>query len=77
MASPSSPICFRIPQKLERSLKRYVNRNNITKIDVLVAALARYLGEEASIPMLQRLTKTEQKISTLEQEMHQFKTAKN
>jgi len=77
MPSPSSPICFRIPRNLERSLKQYASRNSVTKSDVLTAALARYLGEESSIPMIQRLAEIEDKISILQAEMQELKTAKN
>lgn len=76
MPSPSSPICFRIPRNLERRLKQYASRNSVTKSDVLTAALARYLGEESSIPMIQRLAEIEDKMSMLEAEVEQLKADK-
>ena len=64
MASPQFSV--RIPPKLDERLKAYAAKNGTTKTEVMISALARYLGCESEVPLSQRVVELEERVAALE-----------
>ena len=77
MPSSLFPISVRIPRGLNKHLKQYAAKNNVTKSDVIVAALARYLGDESKVPMNQRMVELEQQMAEVQKQIEQLKASIN
>jgi len=71
------PISVRLPIDLNVSLNTYAAKNNLTKSDVLIAALAKYLGEESVLATPQRLAEIEKQISALQEDVNNLKSSKS
>ena len=75
MVSPQFSV--RIPPKLDARLKEYAAKNNTTKSNVMITALARYLGYQSEIPLTQRMVELEEKMAELETQMQQVQASCN
>ena len=63
-----SQIAVRIPPSLLEKLNNYVDSTGTTKTQVIVGALAQYLGSADDIPVMQRITRLEERVAALEGE---------
>ncbi len=68
---------MRIPPELDKRVKEYAAENNTTKSDVMVTALARYLGYSSKVPLTQRVVELEQKMAELQAQIEQLKASGN
>jgi len=57
---------IRIPPPLLAELNQYVERVGTSKTDVIVSAIAAYLGCAETVPLSQRMAEVERKIMELE-----------
>ena len=64
MVSPQFSV--RIPPKLFVKLREYAAKNGTTKTEVMIAALANYLGDASEVPLIQRMVEIEQRMAALE-----------
>ncbi len=62
-------IAIRMPPSLLAELNRYVERTGTTKTDVVVSAIAQYLGCSDSVPLSQRMAELERRFAELEKEV--------
>ena len=67
MVSPQFSV--RIPPKLDQRLKEYAAKNGTTKTEVMIAALANYLGCASEVPLTQRMVELEERLAILEAEV--------
>ena len=63
-------IAVRIPQSLSERLNNYVKRTGASKTDVVIGAIANYLGCEEDVSLHQRVNEMEKRLTELE---HKFK----
>ena len=75
MSSPQFSI--RIPPELDKKVKEYAVKNNTTKSDVMIAALARYLGCESKVPLNQRVVELEKQLARVQEQIEQLKASSN
>lgn len=73
----SLQFSVRIPPDLDKKVKEYAVKNNTTKSDVMVAALARYLDYESKVPLTQRVVELEEKMAELQGQIEQLKASSN
>ncbi len=73
----SLQFSVRIPPELDKKVKEYAVKNNTTKSDVMIAALARYLGCESKVPLTQRVVELEQQIAEVQEQIEQLKASSN
>lgn len=59
-------LVVRVPPSLLDDLNGYVEATGISKTDVVVSAIAQYLGSNESVPLTQRMAKLELKVLNLE-----------
>ncbi|MEA5537009.1 DNA-binding domain-containing protein [Crocosphaera sp. XPORK-15E] len=59
-------IAVRVPPSLFDELNDYVNKTGTSKTDVVVSAIAEYLGCTDNVPLSQRMTELEQRMAALE-----------
>ncbi len=59
-------IAIRIPPPLLAELNQYVEKTDTTKTDVVVSAIAAYLGCADSVPLTQRVAELEVKVEELQ-----------
>jgi len=59
-------IAVRIPPPLLAELNQYVERVGTSKTDVIVSAIAQYLGCAETVPLSQRMAEVERKVAELE-----------
>ena len=59
-------ITVRIPSSLLSELSNYVEQTGTSKTDVVVSAIATYLGYAESVPLSQRMTVLEAKVAELQ-----------
>ena len=59
-------IAVRMPQNLFDELNQYVEKTGTSKTDVVISAIAEYLGCADSVPLSQRVAELERKIAVLE-----------
>lgn len=62
-------IAVRIPPPLLAELNQYVERVGTSKTDVIVSAIAAYLGCAETVPLSQRMAEVERKVAELEAQM--------
>ncbi len=60
-----SQIAVRIPPSLLTELNQYVERTGTSKTNVVVSALAQYLGCADNVPLTQRVAALEAKMAEL------------
>jgi len=51
----NNSIGIRIPANLHQSLEDYIAENHLTKTEVILNALAQYLGTSEEVPLNQRV----------------------
>jgi hypothetical protein len=61
-----SQIAVRIPPPLLAELKQYVEQVGTSKTDVVVSAIAQYLGCAETVPLSQRMAELERRMAALE-----------
>ena len=66
MALPQ--IVVRMPPSLMEKLNSYVKQIGTSKTDVVVSAIATYLGSAESMPLTQRMAEVERRLAALEAE---------
>ena len=66
MAKPQ--IVVRMPPSLMEKLNSYVEKIGTSKTDVVVSAIAQYLGCAESMPLSQRMAEVERRLAALEAE---------
>jgi len=66
MAMGKPQLVVRIPPSLLRDLNDYVETTGISKTDVVVCAIAQYLGSTENLPLTQRMAELEFKVLKLE-----------
>lgn len=59
-------IAVRIPPPLLAELNQYVERIGTSKTDVIVSAIAAYLGSAETVPLSQRVAELETKVKELQ-----------
>jgi metal-responsive CopG/Arc/MetJ family transcriptional regulator len=59
-------IVIRMPPSLLTSLNQYVEKTGTSRTDVVVSAIATYLGCAEDVPLNQRLAEVERKVAELE-----------
>jgi hypothetical protein len=59
-------LAIRIPPSLLAELNSYVEQVGTSKTDVVVSAIAQYLGCAENVPLSQRMAEVERKIAVLE-----------
>lgn len=62
-------IAIRMPSSLLEELNQYVKKTGTSKTDVVVSAVATYLGCAESVPLTQRLAEVEKKLAELQTEV--------
>ncbi|MFM6790655.1 MAG: DNA-binding domain-containing protein [Microcystis panniformis] len=62
-------IAVRIPPPLLAELNQYVERVGTSKTDVIVSAIAAYLGCAETVPLSQRVAELERKMAELKAQM--------
>ncbi|MDJ0580555.1 MAG: DNA-binding domain-containing protein [Crocosphaera sp.] len=62
-------IAVRMPQPLFDELNTYVEKTGTSKTDVVITAIAEYLGCADNVPLSQRMTQLEQKFASLEAQL--------
>lgn len=63
---------IRVPDSLLERLDRYAKEKNTSKTDVVIGALAKYLDSPESIPLKERVTVVEERVSKLEAKLEQI-----
>ena len=63
---PKSQIAVRIPPPVLAELNEYVKRTGTSKTEVVVGAIANYLGCTEKIPLAQRMADFEKRLAALE-----------
>ena len=61
-----SQIAVRVPPSLLAELNQYVEKTGTSKTDVVVSAIAQYLGCADSVPLSQRMAELERRLAELE-----------
>jgi hypothetical protein len=59
-------LAVRIPPSLLAELNSYVEQVGTSKTDVVVSAIAAYLGCAETVPLSQRMAEVERKVAELE-----------
>lgn len=59
-------IAIRIPPSLLEELNSYAERTGTSKTDVIVSAIATYLGCGSDVPLSQRVAELETKVEALQ-----------
>jgi len=59
-------IAVRMPPSLMEKLNSYVEKTGTSKTDVVVSAIATYLGCAESVPLSQRVAEIERRVNQLE-----------
>ncbi|MBE9246351.1 DNA-binding domain-containing protein [Microcystis aeruginosa LEGE 00239] len=59
-------IAVRIPPPLLAELNQYVERVGTSKTDVIVSAIAQYLGCAETVPLSQRVAELERRMAAIE-----------
>ena len=61
-----SQIAVRVPPSLLQEINQYVEKTGISKTDVIVSAIATYLGCAKIVPLSQRVAELEAKVEELQ-----------
>jgi len=61
-----SQIAVRVPPSLLQELNQYIEKTGTSKTDVVVSAIATYLGFSESVTLSQRMAELERKFVELE-----------
>ena len=59
-------IAIRMPPDLLAELNNYVEKVGTSKTDVVVSAIAQYLGCAENVPLSQRMSEVEKRVAQLE-----------
>ncbi|MEH1862536.1 MAG: DNA-binding domain-containing protein [Nostoc sp.] len=63
-------IVVRLPLHLLEKLNNYAQKTGTSKTDVVVGALAQYLGCTETVPLNQRLAELEFKVAAIEEKVN-------
>jgi len=66
MAMGKPQLVIRVPPSLLNDLNGYVETTGISKTDVVVSAIAQYLGSSENVPLTQRMAELEIRMTELE-----------
>jgi hypothetical protein len=66
MAMGKPQLVIRVPPSLLNDLNGYVETTGISKTDVVVSAIAQYLGSSENVPLTQRMAELELKVLKLQ-----------
>lgn len=69
-------IAIRIPPSLLEELNKYVEQTGTSKTDVIVSAIATYLGCGSDVPLNQRVAELEAKVEELQISIKNIKLSK-
>lgn len=69
----NQPITVRLPSVLFNQLEAYIAQSGSSKTDVVVAALAQYLGVSANVPLVEKLALLERRLAKLEAALYPAK----
>ncbi len=69
LAMAKSQIAVRVPPTLLEKLNSYVEKTGTSKTEVVVGALAQYLGCAEDVPLSQRMAEVERRLAELEAEV--------
>ena len=69
-----SQIAVRVPPSLLAELNQYVEKTGTSKTDVVVSAIAQYLGCAESVPLSQRVAELETKVEALQVSLNRTQT---
>lgn len=72
MAKPQ--VTVRLSPSLLSRLEGYVQRTGTSKTDVVLSALAQYLGCAEEMPLSQRVAEVEGQVAVLETELRRLKS---
>lgn len=61
-------IAVRLPQPLMRKLETHIQRTGMSQTEIVISALANYLGSTEDLPIIDRLVLLEEKVAALEAE---------
>jgi hypothetical protein len=64
--SKKSQIAVRLPRNLFSKFKKYVHETGMSQTDVVITALAQYLDSTEGVPMIQKISELEKRVSALE-----------
>jgi hypothetical protein len=70
---PNQPITVRLPSMLLDKLEAYIAESGSSKTDVVVAALAQYLGVSTNVPLVDKLALIERRLAKLEAALYPAK----
>ncbi len=73
LAMGKPQIAVRVPPSLFSKLNSYVSRTGTSKTEVVVGALAQYLGCAEDVPLSQRVAEVERRLAELETEVRGHK----
>jgi hypothetical protein len=59
-------LAVRIPASLQEQLDSYLHKTGVSKTEVVVSAIAQYLGCADSVPLSQRIAEVERRVAALE-----------
>ena len=62
----SVSVGVRIPSNLYEKLQAHTSKVDVSKSEVIITALAQYLGSTEDIPLSQRVAEIESKLAVLE-----------
>lgn len=62
-------VGVRVPERLHEKLVASAKQADTSKSEIILCALAQYLGDTEDIPITQRVAKLEQRMSDLESEV--------
>jgi len=66
---PSFQVGVRVPPKLHEKLASHAEKADTSKSEIILCALAQYLGCAEDVPISQRVAKIEKRLTALETEV--------
>ena len=65
---PSFQVGVRVPPQLHEKLASHAEKADTSKSEIILCALAQYLGCAEDVPLSQRIAKVEKRLAALETE---------
>ncbi|MEB3312210.1 MAG: hypothetical protein VKJ02_18445 [Snowella sp.] len=63
----SRAVNIRVPETLYKRLQSHISQTGSTQTDAILAAMASYFGADNMVPLVERMSQLEQRLSALEQ----------